>query len=1129
MFGAPSLAEFVLVVLLYGAALFAVAWWFDRNGLKPRQARLAYPLALAVYCSSWTFFGGVGTAASAGWNYLSIYVGPALLFAFAPGFVQKIVQMSQASGSTSIADFISSRYGRSRTIASLVASFALIASIPYLALQLRSVSSSSAVLLGMKGSGLIGPIAAILLGFFAITFGARRYEVAGRNEGVLAAIALESLIKLISFVGLGLFAFFLFASAMPMTQRAGFAIFQQRFQVSGLSIEFVVRSLLSCAAMLCLPRQFYVGIIEAPDAAAVRNARMAFITYMLTISAMVIPLVLAGMTLLPASSNPDLHVLNLPLARGHPLVALLAFMGGLSAATAMVIVETIALSTMATNDLLALFILHRGVEGGEADIGRFMLNARRMIIIGIIAVAYIYSEAIDADSTLASIGLIAFAGVAQFAPALVAAVALGFNDERAAAAGLIGGLATWTWCLLLPSVAHTLFPGLHDSLSGGLLDPTRPLGLMLGSPLTNGSVLSLTINIGLMVVIHLRPHHLPHGIFKIGRRAAFGHVGAMGELRALVARFVGEAEAAEAFDHRRIGPNPAGDPSAPIDGRAARDGERLIASVIGAASARAIVTSSMAGSALEVGDVVRLLDEGGHSLQFSRALVAATLEAIDPGVSVIDRNLRLIAWNPRYLDLFEYPEGYVTVGRSIADLIRYNAERGEWGRGEIEEQVERRLEHLRRGQSHSFERRRPSGHWIKTVGRSMPGGGYVMSFTDITAEKEAQQILEARVEERTRDLARTNAELAEAKGVAEAATREKTRFLAAASHDLLQPLHAARLFCSALAEDVGEDQLSTVRKVDRAIASADGLLRALLDVSKLDAGGITPRTQLFSVGVLIDELVDEFRPLAGERGLDLIARHGRFMVETDRTLLRSILQNYLSNAVRYTAKGRIMVTARRRGGSVAIEVRDSGPGIRQEDQERIFVEFERLESLGSAGGGVGLGLAIVERIARLLGLSLSLRSELGRGSTFGVSLPIVATAAGAKADLPAAARTSTPETGIGILCLDDDPAVLAGLGAALRARQCQPLLAATAEEAIELARTAQPAIALLDYRLGSVRNGLDVAEELQLLDPALPIILITADASVADNARAAGLGIPVLSKPVDPENLWALINMRERV
>ncbi len=1088
--------------MAYGALLFGIAWLVDQRGLSRGMRRIAYPLSLAVYCSSWTFFGGVGTAATRGWDYLAIYLGPVLVFLLAPKFLARLVRLARDEGSSSISDFISARYGRSRGTAAIVAGTALLASVPYIALQLRSVTLSFGAIAGVRSSAEVGTLVALLLAVFAIAFGARRYEVAGRNPGMVAAIAAESLIKLLCFIALGVFTVMLLADVPTATLTSPLARLEAGFTWGTLTSDFWVRTLLSALAVLCLPRQFYVGVIEASGPDAIARARWPFIAYMIAISVLVLPLALAGMTMLPGDVEPDLYVLAVPLQQGDHLIALLAFLGGFSAATAMVVVETIALSTMATNDLLAPLLLRRHGEAGEGELGRRMLRVRRVIIAAIVAVALVYGRSLGADLPLASIGLIAFAGVAQFAPALIASVGWNFANHTAARAGLIGGVVVWIYCLLLPSIGEGVGPALAQ-FTRGWLDPDALLGWRIGSPLVNGTVWSLGVNVALMAGLHLRERHRGN--------AALDHVTTLGELRMLVARFVGDGEA-EAIGMA------SSDLRAPIDGPAARTAERLIAGVIGAPSARKIVASSIAGSAIDVSDVVRLLDQRGRSLRFSRTLLSATLETIDPGVSVIDADLRLVAWNPRYVEMFDYPEGYVVVGRSIADLIRYNAER-EGIAGDIAAHVGRRVAHLARGTPHSFERQRPSGRWIKMVGRPMPGGGYVQSFTDITAEKEAQADLEARVAARTQDLARSNHMLGEARAIAETATRDKTRFLAAASHDLLQPLHAARLFCAALAEDRAPHQAELVRAIDGAIGSADTLLRALLDVSRLDAGGVVPKVERFALGALIEELAVQFRPLAGERGLVLAAHPGAFSVATDRSLLRSILQNFLSNAVRYSADGRIWIGARRRGDDVLIEVRDNGPGIAVGDRERIFEEFERLESKGSAGGGVGLGLAIVRRIARLLGVAVELRSAPGRGTTFAVRVPLAP--AGLDVALPTPSATRALVMGLRVLCLDNDVTILAALDAALRARRCVPLLAATIAEAMELAADEEPDVALVDFHLDELEDGLDVVARLRAMVPAPAIALVTADRAVADDPRCVGL--VVLTKPVVPADLWRFI------
>lgn len=1102
----------ILAILAYGALLFVIAWVVDQHGLSPRLSRIAYPLSLAVYCSSWTFFGGVGTAATRGWDYLAIYLGPALVFLLAPKFLEQMVRLARSEGSSSIADFISARYGRSRGTAAIVAGTALVASIPYIALQLRSVTLSFGALAGVRNSSLVGALVALLLAVFAIFFGARRYEVAGRNTGVVAAIAAESLIKLLCFVALGGFTIMLLAEVPAATFAPQFDRFSSGFAWDALTSDFWVRTLLSAAAILCLPRQFYVGVIEAPGPEAVARARWPFIAYLAAISLLVLPLALSGMVLLPRDTVPDLYVLAVPLSQGHNQIALLAFLGGFSAATAMVVVETIALSTMATNDLLAPLLLHDREGAGEGDLGRRMLRVRRIIIVAIVGVALIYGRSLGAELSLASIGLIAFAGVAQFAPALIATVAWDFANPQAARGGLIAGVTIWAYCLFLPSTGDAVGPALSH-FSHGWLDPAALLGWHFGSPLLNGTVWSLGVNIGVMAMLHALDRRRDYKE-RLRGQSALDHVSTIGELKTLVARFVGDAEAAEALESISL------DPRAAIDGPAARAAERAIAGVIGAPSARKIVASSIAGAAMDVSDVVRLLDERGRSLRFSRTLLSATLETIDPGVSVIDANLRLIAWNPRYVEMFEYPESYVVTGRPIADLIRYNAERGGNVPGGIEAHVARRLAHLARGSAHSFERQRPSGRWIKAVGRPMPGGGYVQSFTDITAEKERQADLEARVAARTHDLAQSNVMLDQARRAAETATRDKTRFLAAASHDLLQPLHAARLFTAALADGKAPHQASLVSAIDGAIGSADTMLRALLDVSRLDAGGVVPKVERFVLGELIDELVAEFRPLAAERGLVLASHAGRHAVATDRSLLRSIIQNLLSNAVRYTAHGRIWIGARRRGNDVVVEVRDSGPGIAPADRERIFVEFERLESKGSAGGGVGLGLAIVQRISNLLGVKIELRSRPGHGSTFAVRMPIV-TGHNVEVLRSGALTTHTIIPGLRVLCLDNDGAILDALDAALKARRCVPLLAATIARAMELAVDEEPDIALIDFHLGEAEDGLHVAARLAALRPAPAIALVTADRAVVDDPRCAG--ITVLTKPVVPADLWRFI------
>jgi len=420
--------------------------------------------------------------------------------------------------------------------------------------------------------------------------------------------------------------------------------------------------------------------------------------------------------------------------------------------------------------------------------------------------------------------------------------------------------------------------------------------------------------------------------------------------------------------------------------------------VLGASSTRAVVKAAIEGRDMQVEDVVRIVDEASELLQFNRALLQGAIENISQGISVVDQSLRLVAWNQRYLDIFEYPEGLICVGRPIAEIIRFNAERGMLGSSDVEESVAKRLYWMRQGTAHSYERVFPNGRVIELIGNPMPGGGFVMSFTDITEFREAERALKAanegleqRVAERTHELSQLNQALIAATGVAEAANASKTRFLAAVSHDLMQPLNAARLFSAALShqeEALPREAQELVRHLDSSLRSAEDLISDLLDISRLENGRITPDRTAFALNSLFDTLGAEFKVLAAEHGVDFHMQGSKLRVDSDSKLLRRVLQNFLTNAFRY-AKGRVLLGVRRQGGQLRLEVWDRGPGIPEDKRQTIFEEFKRLDSHQTrAEKGLGLGLAIADGLCRVLGHSLQVRSWPGKGSVFSVTVPI---------------------------------------------------------------------------------------------------------------------------------------------
>ncbi|MGE6334206.1 hybrid sensor histidine kinase/response regulator [Stenotrophomonas sp. NPDC077659] len=508
--------------------------------------------------------------------------------------------------------------------------------------------------------------------------------------------------------------------------------------------------------------------------------------------------------------------------------------------------------------------------------------------------------------------------------------------------------------------------------------------------------------------------------------------------------------------------------------------------------------------------------------------LSRSLEHLPQGVVIIDRELRLVAWNSRYVELFRFPPGLVRVGRPIEELFRFNARRGLLGPGPIDEAIERRLNHLRSGRPHMRESEKDDGTVLEIRGNPLPDGGFVTSYADITSYKNAARelrsladALEHRVAERTHDLE-------EARREAVQANRYKTRFVASAVHDLLQPLNAARMFLSVLRGKLTDPaQQQTSDHIEAALAAQDAILNSLLDIARLESGSLPTRVQAFRIGPLLQTLAREFGIAAQTRGLvvDYVATHA--VVMSDEGLLRRILQNFLSNAVRYSERGRVLLGCRRRDGRLWIEVHDQGPGIPEALQGEIFEEFRRLHD--GQQRGAGLGLAIVDRIGRLLGHPIRLRSQLGHGSVFSVGVPF-GNARAIPAPLPATVRAQEPAgdnplRGCRVWAIDDDPHVCAASRALLERWGCEVALADGPQAALQHARAdAVPELVLLDVRMGDHHGPVLYETLVDVWQARPPVVLVTAEQDAALREMAAERGWGMVPKPVKPPALRALMS-----
>jgi signal transduction histidine kinase/CheY-like chemotaxis protein len=602
------------------------------------------------------------------------------------------------------------------------------------------------------------------------------------------------------------------------------------------------------------------------------------------------------------------------------------------------------------------------------------------------------------------------------------------------------------------------------------------------------------------------------------------------ELTTTVARYLGEERTRSSLESFASTQRISLDPKDEADFRLVRHAEHILASAIGGASSRLVLSLLLRKRTVSTKAALKLLDDANAAIQYNREILQTALDHVRQGIAVFDKELQLICWNRQFGEILDLPPSLIRVGVGLADIVRFNSRRGESAADETEEFVGAQLERYISG-CEPFLARSALGVVIEVRANRMPDGGIVTTFTDITPSVEAaealersNETLERRVRERTEELTRLNAALAHAKGEAEAANISKTKFLAAASHDILQPLNAARLYVTSLTERGGQDDRRLVDNIDASLEAVEEILGALLDMSRLDTGALRPEFASFRVDELMRQIELEFSPLATSKGIDLIIVPCTLVVRSDRRLLRRLIQNLVSNAIKYTPEGRVLVGCRRQSADLRIDVYDTGVGIPQSKWRDIFIEFHRLDQGARIARGLGLGLSIVERVARVLDCPIGLESESGRGSHFTVTVPL-----SNEAPIELLARESarvdpSQLAGITALCVDNEPSVLDGMETLLRGWGCDVIKAPDLAFALAAIseRATLPNGLLVDYHLDD-GNGIEAIIALRRRYGDLPAILITADRSPAVREQAREENVQVLHKPIKPAALRALL------
>jgi Na+/proline symporter/signal transduction histidine kinase len=1142
----------------YLLLLFAVASYGDRKnrtfGAPQGGWPVVYALSLAIYCTSWTYFGGVGLAAQRGLEFAGIYIGPILVFTLGMPVLRRIIELAKVEKLTSVADFIAARYGKNPTVATIVALISLIGTIPYIALQLKAISGTVTAMINPSDYGIgsgnlyfldLPLVATLVLACFAIMFGTRHTDATEHQDGLILAVSMESLVKLLAFITAGVCViWFLFDGPADLWRKSS----ESELVASALGYQtplsrWITTILLSAFAIVMLPRQFHVTVVENRTPKQLRLAGFLFPLYLVAINLFVLPVAIGGLLTFGGAGNADLYMLSLPLAGQMPLISLITFIGGFSAATAMVIVDSVALSIMVSNDIIMPIFLRRKLAGRASqrdDFAKTLLNIRRSAIFAVLLLGYAYYRSTDSTAGLASIGLLSFAAIAQIAPALFGGLIWWRANARGAILGLTSGFVIWVYLLFLPSLGGPDYSYVASAFLGFIFPGSTVFTGPHADPLVNATAMSLLVNTAAFIIGSLtrnaRPlERIQAGIFvRRHSRSQFATRGwktriSVGDLKTAISRYLGEERMQRSLATYEQTSGRKLEDEQPADMALIHFTEQLLGSAIGSSSARLVLSLILQKIEDASSDTAWLLDQASEALQYNQDMLQTALSQMDQGIAVFDSSNHLTIWNRRFRQLLDLPENAGQVGFPLSEIVAILGQRGDIAPGDLNQTVRHFLT-----LDKPFPLVLDNGERIIEVrSNAMPHKGIVATFTDITqrvaadrALKQANETLEQRVAERTAELTRVNRELGEARAAADEANIGKTRFFAAAGHDILQPLNAARLYSSALVERMAQsDNGPIVRNIDSALESVETILGAVLDISRLDTGAMRPRLASVPLADLLKRIETDFAPIAREKRLKLVIVPTSLRVRSDPNLLRRLVQNLVSNAIKYTISGKVLVGVRRRGNQAVIQVIDSGIGIPPSKFRTVFKEFARLDEGAKTASGLGLGLSIVDRIARVLNHPVELSSTHGKGTQFRILMPLdLSHSARPAAPTPTADRPAQPLKGLKVLCIDNEAKILEGMRLLLGGWGCDvDALDSLAAAGTLDAGDAPPDLAIADYHLG---DGTGVEAILRLrrhFGADIPALIVTADRTPEVRAEAERYGIAVQHKPVRPAALRAYI------
>lgn len=973
-----------LLILGYLSILFLVAYFAERRERAGRSIvsnPYVYSLSLAVYCTSWTFYGSVGRAATSGFSFLTIYLGPTLMAALWAVILTKIIRIAKENRITTISDFIGARYGNSLFLSAFVTIVAVIGITPYLGLQIKAIMSTLTIVSGQtQGMAAAGWYIAFILGVFAIIFGARRLDSSERHEGLVFAIAFESLIKLIAFLLVGIYVtYYLFDGIGDIFERIkGSEFGDLLFLGTGTQVnytEWASLLFLSMMAIMFLPRQFHIAVVENSDIKHVSKAMWLFPLYLLIINIFVMPVAFGGLLLGGRQADADMFMLTIPMGQGNSMLALLTFMGGFAAATGMIIVESLALSTMVMNNLVVPTIYRfREMKHFPAVI----LNTKRIVILGCVFLGYIFSVSIGEFYSLVDIGLKSFEAVSIFAPAIILGLYWKRGNRTGALAGIAAGFVVWFYTLLMPAL-----------LKAGLIDEQGLLSMMLNSSILNpnelfglrgldkwshslfwGLFFNLFFYVGLSLFTKQSHDEERQALLFVEsyspQSATLSTELTLQGIEEVLEQYLGRRDAAEVIDGFLFRNHLQRDNLSARDLSRLRDEAlRVLSGSLGSAIATIILEDKLLITEKERGeisysikrmtDTLRLsrqeLEEANRSLAYLKEFSENIIESAPAGIVTIDAALSVTYWN-REMEKITSIRRSDAANKSIFILLP-------WISSGTFDQSEQREVMLQTPSSQFFK--------INISPFTDPSGGFVVIFEDITEKKKMEeQLLQA-------------LKLASIGKITAGISHEIGNPLASIS-SLVQELRC-------LPENTGSEGNAffpeSLALINNHIERIARIVRSLSDFARIS----TKEKVLSSIADIFDRTMDLVRFDKRFKGIDLSTDIDTLpMIRVNPDQIQQVFMNLIINALDAMPHGgRLHISMKVRDRSVMVSFHDSGQGIEQDVMEKIFDPFFSTKPLGK---GTGLGLSICYGIIREHEGDITVTSSKNEGTTFTILLPV---------------------------------------------------------------------------------------------------------------------------------------------